>query len=112
IERDEHGRPIRAWVSAHTGAGIPELLGAIGEQLGKDFISTELKLQPGQGRARARFYEIGVVQSERTDEDGNTLLKLHMPRADLLRVAADESLDLSAFDPLPFVRIPPDADPL
>src|SRR5690606_10385274 len=91
---------------------IPDLLDAIGELLGKDFITTELTLQPGQGRARARFYEIGVVQSENSDEDGNTLLKLHMPRADLLRVAADETLDLSAFNPIPLIRIPPDADPL
>lgn len=111
VERDAEGRPVRAWVSAHTGAGVPELLGAIGELLGEDFITTQLTLLPGQGRQRARFYELGVVQAESVDDDGNACLRLHMPRADLLRLVAEEGIDISAFDPVPYMRIPPDADP-
>ncbi|HHX82975.1 MAG TPA: GTPase HflX, partial [Pseudomonadaceae bacterium] len=46
VERDENGRPCRVWVSAHTGAGIDELLAAIAELLGEDTIATSLTLGP------------------------------------------------------------------
>jgi len=99
LERNDQGRPWRVWVSAHTGVGIDALLAAIGELLGEDFIDTELLLEPGQGRQRARFYKLGVVQGEATDEDGTTRLQLRMPRADLLRLMAEEGLTPDAFHP-------------
>jgi GTP-binding protein HflX len=99
VERDEHGKPCRAWVSAHTGAGIEALLGAISEFLGGDFFSTELTLEPAQGRQRARLYELGVVKAESTDDYGNARLQLHMPRSDLQRLMAEEHLDPAAFKP-------------
>jgi GTP-binding protein HflX len=99
LERNDQGHPWRVWVSAHTGAGIDALLAAIGELLGEDFIDTELLLEPGQGRQRARFYKLGVVQGETTDENGTTRLQLRMPRADLLRLMAEEGLAPGAFHP-------------
>ncbi len=102
IERDERGKPARVWVSAHTGAGIEDLVTAISELLGGDFMSTMLTLAPTQGRQRAKLYKLGVIKEETTADNGNALIQLHMPRADLLRLIAEEHLDPAAFDPTPY----------
>jgi GTP-binding protein HflX len=107
VERDEQGKPVRAWVSAHTGAGIGELLVAIGELLGGEFMSTTLTLKATQGRQRAHLYKLGVVQAETTADNGDALIQLHMPRADLLRLIAEEQMDLAAFAPSPQPELPP-----
>ncbi len=110
VERDEQGKPIRAWVSAHTGAGVEDLLGAISELIGGDLMSTALTLTPVQGKQRARLYKRGVVKAETTLENGSAVIQLHMPRADLLRLIAEEQLDPAAFDPTPHADLPPTDD--
>ncbi len=99
LERDEQGKPWRVWVSAHTGAGIDLLLSAISEFLGEDFISPTLELLPQQGKLRAQLYQLGVVQSETNDEQGKSLLALHMPQADFMRVMVDAGLDPDPYLP-------------
>ena len=101
IERDEHGKPWRVWVSAHTGAGIPDLLAAIAELLGEDYLTPTLTLTPAQGRVRSRFYQLGTVLSETTDEQGNTVLQLRLPRADFLRLLAEAGIDPAPWLPDP-----------
>ncbi len=105
IERDDQGKPFKVWVSAHTGAGIPELLAAISELIGGDQITTTLTLDPGQGKQRARLYRLGVVKEETTNEHGHALIQLQMPRADLLRLIAEEQLDPAAFNPTPHADV-------
>lgn len=106
VERDDQGKPFKAWVSAHTGAGVPALLGAIAELIGGDQITTTLTLSPAQGKQRARLYRLGVVKEEATADNGNVLIQLQMPRADLLRLIAEERLDPAAFDPTPHADVP------
>lgn len=100
VDRDESGRPWRVWVSAHTGAGIPELLEAIAECLGDDYLTPIMTLTPQQGRLRARFYQLGTVQAEATDEHGNTNLQLRLPRNDFLRLLSEEGLDPTPWLPV------------
>lgn len=97
IERDESGKPCRVWVSAHTGAGMDQLLEAIAELLSDDYLTPTLTLTPQQGRLRSRFYQLGTVQSEMIDEQGNTQLQLRLTRADFLRLMAEEGLDASPY---------------
>jgi GTP-binding protein HflX len=112
VERDDQGKPIRVWVSARTGAGVDALLAAIAELIGGDMMSTALTLTPVQGRQRARLYKQGVVKGESTLENGDVVIRLHMPRADLLRLIAEEQLDPAAFDPGPHTDLPvPGEDP-
>ncbi len=106
IERDEQGKPLRVWVSAHTGAGVHDLVTAIAELLGGDLCTTTLTLTPAQGRQRARLYQLGVVEGETTTDEGNALVELHMPRSDLLRLIAEEHLDPAAFNPPPHPALP------
>lgn len=93
IDRDEHGKPWRVWVSASTGAGKDELLQAISDVLGEDMIETQLDLKPDQGKFRARLYQLGVVQAENSDEHGNIHLDLRLPKKDFIRLAQDAGLD-------------------
>jgi GTP-binding protein HflX len=113
IERDEHGKPWRVWVSAHTGAGIADLLAAIAELLGEDYLTPTLTLTPAQGRLRSRFYQLGTVLSEAADEEGNTVLQLRLPRADFLRLLAEAGIDPTPWLPTPALPDPaeaPDSD--
>jgi len=54
LERDQGGKPVRIWLSARTGAGMPLLLlQAISELLGQDVVERRIELRPDQGRLRA-----------------------------------------------------------
>ncbi|MES2604434.1 MAG: ribosome rescue GTPase HflX [Pseudomonadota bacterium] len=106
IERDESGKPWRVWVSAHNGAGIADLLAAIAELLGEDYLTPTLTLTPAQGRVRSRFYQLGTVLSESSDEQGNTVLQLRLPRADFLRLLAEAGIDPTPWLPVPVLPAP------
>jgi GTPase len=69
-------------------------------------LTTTLTLDPSQGKQRARLYRLGVVTEESTAENGATLIRLQMPRSDLLRLIAEEHLDPAAFDPTPLADVP------
>lgn len=105
IERDDKGRPLRVWVSAHTGAGIPDLIQAISELLAEESIDTTLNLSlslgPAQGRLRARFYQCGAVLSEYNDDDGRTTLQLRLPRQDFVRLLQEAGMDPAPWLPAP-----------
>lgn len=105
VERNENGKPWRVWVSAHSGAGIPELLEAIAELLSDDSLGTTMTLTPQHGRLRSRFYKMGAVLDEHTDEQGNTQLQIRLPRADFMRLLAEEGLDPTPWLP----SLPPQA---
>ncbi|MEX2366624.1 MAG: ribosome rescue GTPase HflX [Pseudohongiellaceae bacterium] len=93
IERDENGKPWRVWVSAKTGAGITDLLQAISELLGEDFIEPQLEIKPQQGRLRAKLYNQGMVKAETVDESGMVQLSLRLPREDFIRLLREEGID-------------------
>ena len=103
IERDDQGKPVRAWVSAQSGAGIPELLQAIAELLGEDFVNLELDLPQNQGRLRARFFAAGAVISEHLLENGHIGLQLQLPRADFIRLMLE-----AGENPEPWLPMLPD----
>lgn len=91
VDRDEDGRPCRAWVSASTGAGLPELMAAIGELVGDDMVDHDLALEPHQGRFRAALYELGAVRDERYGKDGTAHVSVRLPRSDWERLLASEA---------------------
>ena len=88
--RDGEGRA--AWISAATGEGIVELLTAIDRRLERDTVRKTMRLGPGQGRARAKLFELGAVLSEQPCEDGGWVLELNMVERDLQRFLKRENL--------------------
>jgi len=99
VERDARGVPVRAWVSAHTGDGLDELVGAIAELTGAVRLERRLRLPPAAGRLRARLFELGSVIRESVDADGSSVLDVLIPGADLERLARHEGLDASMIEP-------------
>ena len=86
IERSERGEPLAAWVSAATGEGVGALLGAIAERLAGRRTSGWLRLEPTNGRLRARLFEARAVTEERAQEDGGSLVHLDMDAAEFARL--------------------------
>lgn len=99
VDRDKHGKPWRVWVSAHSGEGMNELLGAISEIMGEDLIEPVLTLTPKQGKLRARFYHHGMVKQENVDEHGNIQLDLRLQKEEFIRMLNEERID-----PLPYLK--------
>ena len=97
IQRDADGKPQRVWVSARDGRGL-ELLGqAVAELLGSDLFVATLRLDQRFARLRAQFFEMGAVQVEEHDEEGNSLLSVRLPRVDLNRLVSREGMEPQVF---------------
>lgn len=97
IQRDEHGKPERVWLSAREGKGLELLEQAIAELLGEDLFVGTLKLPQRLGRLRAQFFALGAVQGEQHDEAGDTLLAVRLPRVELNRLVSREGWQPQAF---------------
>ncbi|SEL81206.1 GTP-binding protein HflX [Colwellia chukchiensis] len=79
IDRDEHGMPIRVWLSAQQGIGIELLFQALAERLGKQVIMQTLSLPPSEGKLRGRLYQLDCIINEDFDEQGNSVLDIKLP---------------------------------
>ncbi len=83
VERDEHGRVVRVWLSAASGEGVDLLLAALAEYQRTDVVTECLRIPAGDGRLRARLFALGKVLHERVDESGDLLLEVRLERKDL-----------------------------
>lgn len=86
IERNEEGVPVRAWVSAVTGAGLDGLYDAIVERLAEDVVHHFVLLGPADGKLRALLHEAGSVLSEEHRETGDTVLETRLQHRDWLQL--------------------------
>ena len=99
IQRDADGKPQRVWVSARDGRGLDLLKQAIAELLGNDLFVGTLCLSQRFARLRAQFFQLGAVQSEEHDEEGQSLLAVRLPRVEFNRLVSREGLQ-----PLEFIE--------
>ena len=90
IDRDEENKPIRVWVSAQTGIGIPQLFQALTERLSGEVAQHTLRLPPQEGRLRSRFYQLQAIEREWMEEDGSVGLQVRMPIVDWRRLCKQE----------------------
>ena len=86
IDYDEKKLPKRVWVSAEKNLGLDLLRQAIVELLTKQVVHCQVILQSHQGRLCAKLYELGVVKSEKTNDDGSRLLELDIQQSDFQRL--------------------------
>ncbi|ANO51636.1 ribosome rescue GTPase HflX [Woeseia oceani] len=94
--RNGLGRAV--WLSARTGEGIPLLRETIAERLRRERVQGMMRLRPGQGRQRARLFELGAVVAETALDDGGWALELNLGERDLQRFLKRESLPASQFE--------------
>lgn len=92
IDRDEENKPIRVWLSAQTGAGIPQLFQALTERLSGEVAQHTLRLPPQEGRLRSRFYQLQAIEKEWMEEDGSVSLQVRMPIVDWRRLCKQEPI--------------------
>lgn len=90
IDRNENNVPIRVWLSAQTGKGIPLLLQALTERLSGEIAHYELRLPPEAGRLRSRFYQLQAIEYEEMDKDGSIMLEVKLPIVDWQRLCKQE----------------------
>lgn len=82
LDRDRYGQPKRVWLSAKTGEGFDLLFAAITELLSEQILQCEVVLAPLDSKKRAKLYDLGVVQDEEIDEEGNQILQIEIQRSD------------------------------
>lgn len=90
------GRAV--WLSARSGEGIPRLLEVMAQRLRRERVRGMMRLRPGQGRQRARLFELGAVVTETALTDGGWALELYLGEQDLQRFLKRESLPASQFE--------------
>lgn len=90
IDRNDENQPVRVWLSAQTGAGLPLLFQALTERLSGEIAQHQLRLPPEMGRLRSRFYQLQAIEKEWTDEDGSVGLLIRMPIVDWRRLCKQE----------------------
>ena len=94
VQRNDVGKPIRVWISAQSGEGIELLNNAITELLADGLVNENVILQPVQAKLRSQLYENNFVTAETMDEEGRYLIDLRLPRAELERLLAQETIQL------------------
>lgn len=82
VDRNSEGQPVRVWVSAVSGEGLPDLLDAISELLVEDMVHEHLRLPPALGKLRALFYGAGAVVDETQFDNGDAGLEIRMQMRD------------------------------
>ena len=92
ITNNRAGEGRAVWLSAITGEGIPMLKDAIARRLRQHTVTRVIHLSPGQGRQRAKLFELGAVTSEQPLEEGGWTLALKMTEKDLRRFLKRENL--------------------
>ncbi|MBA1149331.1 GTPase HflX [Ectothiorhodospiraceae bacterium WFHF3C12] len=94
IHRDEQGVPTAVYLSAARREGLELLLEAVAERVGTRQVHGEIALPAGEGRLRARLYQVGEVLRERSGERGEYILEVVVPERELARLRANEGLSV------------------
>ena len=75
INRDEHGNPVRVWLSAESGEGVELLSQVLAELFSVTKVQKRCYLRPDQGNIRAKLFTCAKIIDEHIDDFGaNALL--------------------------------------
>lgn len=86
IERDDEGKPVRVWLSAHSGEGVDLLFEALTERLSEVILSYQLRVPPSHGQLIGALYTLNVVNQETYDDIGNRLVSINIPSKEWQRL--------------------------
>ncbi len=97
IDRDEHGVPIRVWLSAQANQGIELLFEALAERMGRQVVKHSLKIPPTAGKFLGALYQLNCIDNEDYDENGNCLVNIKLPVREWNRLIKQEKADVERF---------------
>jgi GTP-binding protein HflX len=83
IDRDEHGKPQRVWISAQTGAGIDLLYQALAELFANTKTTINCRLLAHQGDVYAKLFVFTKILTEHVNDDGSRDLTIEMDKKHL-----------------------------
>ncbi|ATA19544.1 GTP-binding protein HflX [Gibbsiella quercinecans] len=95
IDRNDENVPVRVWLSAASGEGIPLLFQALTERLSGEIAHYKLRLPPEAGRLRSRFYQLQAIEDEWNEEDGSIGMMVRMPIVEWRRLCKQEQALIS-----------------
>lgn len=97
IDRDEHGTPIRVWLSARANLGIELFFEALAERLGKQVVNHQLNIPPNEGKLRGELYKLNCITKEHYDEQGHCHLEVKLPKREWNRLVKNEANRIEAY---------------
>lgn len=86
ITYDAHDQPVKVWLSAFTGEGLPLLTQALFERLSQHRFVGELFIEADRGGFRAVLHALGAIQNERFEGSGY-MVELSIDMETLKRLA-------------------------
>ena len=92
MEPGSGARPVRAWASARTGAGIDLVIEAIRSHAGRSRVTRVARIPPSQGRLRAAIHACANVVEEVGEPDGASLMTFRIEPAAFARLRRDTRL--------------------
>ena len=92
VDRDAQGLARRVWVSAATGEGLEALSQALLQRCRSAWVRAAVSLPPAAGRARAKLFELGVVEAESVDAGGGSHLRVWIAAQRLERWRQSETI--------------------
>ena len=100
IDRDEHGKPVAVWLSAKQNVGLELLAQALNELLSEELFRGEVLLRPEDAKLRAILYDLGAIDSERHEDNGDMVLQLTLQKHDFKRALSKANIGESRFFPI------------
>ncbi|WHN66422.1 ribosome rescue GTPase HflX [Cysteiniphilum sp. QT6929] len=89
-------RPADVYLSAQTGNGVEYLYEAIARHFNQEWLKGVLTLMPNEGKVRAAFYQLGVVEKEQIMDTGEYQLTIHIAKNDFDAICRNNKLELIA----------------
>jgi GTP-binding protein HflX len=86
--------PVQAWVSATTGAGLPELRAAIARGVRPNQIKQTLHVALSAASVRSALYARDAVRAERQHDDGSWELDVELDPGEIAKLAGGTGIDL------------------
>jgi GTP-binding protein HflX len=86
--------PVQAWVSATTGAGLPELRAAIARGVRPNQIKQTLHVALSAASVRSALYARDAVRAERQHDDGSWELDVELDSGEIAKLAGGTGIDL------------------
>lgn len=99
IDRNDQGVPVAVWLSARENRGLDLLEQALSELLSEDLFRGELVLRPHEAKLRAILYDLGAIETEHYDENGDMVIAVRVQTQDFKRALARVNIAATRFLP-------------
>ncbi len=87
LHRNSAGEIRAVSISAHSGAGLDELVTAVNERLGETQIQTTIRVPFAAAELRARLFDLGAIEAEQASDAEGFCLNVNLSTIDARKLA-------------------------